>query len=218
MVSTHVGASRSRLSGQEAAMVQRAISVAGSRERQQQRETLPGRTSSAWHASSVTSPRRFGAAPAKRRTTPSLKRSPPAALPSCTIPRLQQPAKQQPFKQGRSAMAVLIALTAFVLFAAGVVAGIIGVVCVAIRRDETNLTLTSQATDHVTRAGRWLNGVGVRAPHRSAAPRHDQYADVIESLYAAAAKSAQPDRLACSKSGDWGCTDPATPPAADRNR
>ena len=71
-------------------------------------------------------------------------------------------------------MAALIALTAFVLFAVGVLAGIIGVVCVAIRREETNLTLTSQATDHVTRAGRWLNGMGVRAPHRSAAPRHDQ--------------------------------------------
>ena len=69
-------------------------------------------------------------------------------------------------------MAASIALTAFVLFAAGVVAGIIGVVCVAIRREEANLSLTSQATDHVTRAGRWLNGVGVRAPHRSAAVRH----------------------------------------------
>jgi hypothetical protein len=50
-----------------------------------------------------------------------------------------------------------------------VVAGIIGVVCAAIHREETNLTVTSEATDHVTRAGRWLNGVGVRAPHRSAA-------------------------------------------------
>jgi hypothetical protein len=66
-------------------------------------------------------------------------------------------------------MAALIALAAVGLFAAGATAGIIGVVCVAIRREEKNLTLTSQATDHVTRAGRWLNGVGVRAPHRSAA-------------------------------------------------
>jgi hypothetical protein len=66
-------------------------------------------------------------------------------------------------------MAVLIAVTAIGVFAAGVVAGIIGVVCVAIRREETNLTLTSQATDHVTRAGRRLTGVGVRAPHHSAA-------------------------------------------------
>ena len=44
-----------------------------------------------------------------------------------------------------------------------------GLVCVAIRREEANLTLTSKATDHVTRAGRWVNGVGVRVPHRSAA-------------------------------------------------
>jgi hypothetical protein len=65
-------------------------------------------------------------------------------------------------------MTALITLTAIDLFAAGIVAGIIGVVCMAIRREETNLTLTSQATDHVTRAGRWVNGVGVRAPHRPA--------------------------------------------------
>jgi hypothetical protein len=94
-------------------------------------------------------------------------------------------------------MAASIALTAFVLFAAGVVAGIIGVVCVAIRREEANLSLTSQATDHVTRAGRWLNGVGVRAPLQSVTP---EYADV-ESLYATA-KSARPNQLPCSKSGD----------------
>jgi len=79
-------------------------------------------------------------------------------------------------------MAALIALAAFVLFAAGVVAWIIGVACVAIRREETNLTLTSQATDHVTRAARWLNGVGVRAPHRSAASRHDQIRRSLTSL------------------------------------
>ena len=66
-------------------------------------------------------------------------------------------------------MTALVALTAIGLFAAGVVAGIIGLVCVAIYREETNLTLTSQATDHMTRAERWVNGVGVSAPHRSAA-------------------------------------------------
>jgi hypothetical protein len=65
-------------------------------------------------------------------------------------------------------MAVLIALAAVGLFAAGATAGVIGVVCVAIRREDKNLTLTSQATDRITRAARWLNGVGVRAPHRSA--------------------------------------------------
>jgi protein-S-isoprenylcysteine O-methyltransferase Ste14 len=66
-------------------------------------------------------------------------------------------------------MTALIALTAIALFAAGVIAGIIGVVSVAIRREERNLTLTSQATDNVSRAGRWLNGVYVRAPRHTAA-------------------------------------------------
>jgi hypothetical protein len=65
-------------------------------------------------------------------------------------------------------MTVMIAVTAIALFAAGAVAGIIGVACVAIRREEANLTLTSEATDHVTRAGRRLNGVGVRDPRHSA--------------------------------------------------
>jgi hypothetical protein len=59
-------------------------------------------------------------------------------------------------------MAALIALAAISLFTAGV--GIIGVVSVAIRREEKNLTLTSEATDTVTHAARWLNGVYVRAP------------------------------------------------------
>jgi hypothetical protein len=63
-------------------------------------------------------------------------------------------------------MAALIALAAVGLFAAGATAGIIGVVCMAIRREDRNLTLTSQATDNVTRTGCWVNGVGVRAPRR----------------------------------------------------
>jgi hypothetical protein len=66
-------------------------------------------------------------------------------------------------------MATLIALAAIGLFVAGVIAGIIGVVSVAIRREERNLTLTSEALDNVTRAGRWPNGVYVRAPRRTAA-------------------------------------------------
>jgi hypothetical protein len=65
-------------------------------------------------------------------------------------------------------MAALIAFVAIGLFAAGVSAGIIGVVIVAIRREERNFTLTSEAPDNVTRAGRWLNGVGVRAPRGTA--------------------------------------------------
>lgn len=66
-------------------------------------------------------------------------------------------------------MAALIALAALGVFAAGVTAGIVGVVTVAIRREETNLTLTSEAPDHLTRARRWLNGVYVRLPRRTAA-------------------------------------------------
>ena len=65
-------------------------------------------------------------------------------------------------------MAALIALVAICLFAAGVGAGIIGVLAVAIRREERNLTLTGEALDRVTRAGRWLNGLYVRAPRRAA--------------------------------------------------
>ena len=83
-------------------------------------------------------------------------------------------------------MAVLIALSAISSFAAGAIAGILGVLSVAIRREDRNLSLTSEATDHVTRAGRWLNGVGVHAPLH---PVTIKYADVIESLYATAAKA-----------------------------
>jgi hypothetical protein len=61
-------------------------------------------------------------------------------------------------------MAALIALVAVCLFAVGVAAGIIGVVAVAIHREERNLTLTSAAPSQVARAGRWLNGLYVRAP------------------------------------------------------
>jgi hypothetical protein len=64
-------------------------------------------------------------------------------------------------------MATLIALAAIGVFAAGIVAGVIGVVSVAIRREERNLTLTSEAPGHLAEAGRWLNGVHVRAPRRS---------------------------------------------------
>ena len=68
-------------------------------------------------------------------------------------------------------MAALIALVAIGLFASGAIAGIVGVVSVAIRREERKFTLTSEAPDNVTRAGRLLNGVYVRAPHRIAADR-----------------------------------------------
>jgi hypothetical protein len=65
-------------------------------------------------------------------------------------------------------MAALIAVVAICLLAAGVAAGIIGVVTIAIRREERNLTLTSQAPDNITRTGRWLNGLSVRAGRSTA--------------------------------------------------
>jgi len=60
-------------------------------------------------------------------------------------------------------MAALIALAAICLFAAGVVAGIIGVVAVAVGREERDPALTSQAPDDATCAGRRLTGLYVRA-------------------------------------------------------
>ena len=61
-------------------------------------------------------------------------------------------------------MTALIMLAAVGLFAAAGFAGIIGVASVAIRREEKDLTLTSEPTGTVTRAGRALNGVYVRVP------------------------------------------------------
>jgi len=73
-------------------------------------------------------------------------------------------------------MAALIALAALAVFAAGVTTGIIGMITMAIRREENNYTLTTEAPDYLTRAARRLNGVYVRAPrdtaiaHRQGAP------------------------------------------------
>ncbi len=67
-------------------------------------------------------------------------------------------------------MVALIAVAALGLFAAGVAAGFVGVASLAIRREEKNfiltgkVSLTDEATDTVTRGGRWLNGVYVRTP------------------------------------------------------
>ena len=65
-------------------------------------------------------------------------------------------------------MAALIALVASGLFASGAIAGIVGVVSVAIRREEKDLTLTREATGTVTWTGRALNGVYVRVPRQTA--------------------------------------------------
>jgi hypothetical protein len=59
-------------------------------------------------------------------------------------------------------MAAVIALAAICLVAVGALAGITGMVAVAIRREDRNLTLTSQAPGTVTRAGRRLTGLHVR--------------------------------------------------------
>ena len=64
-------------------------------------------------------------------------------------------------------MTLLIALAAITLFAAGAVAGIIGMVTMAIRKEEKNLTLLSEAPGRVTAAGRYVNGVYVRARRRA---------------------------------------------------
>jgi hypothetical protein len=66
-------------------------------------------------------------------------------------------------------MVPLIALAAVGLFAAGIV----GVASVAIRREEKSHTLTSEATDPVTQAGRWVNGAYVRDPRRARTGRLD---------------------------------------------
>ena len=63
-------------------------------------------------------------------------------------------------------MAVPIALAAISLLAAAVSAGLIVVVSVAVRKEDRNLTLTSQATGNLTRMGRRLTGVHVVRPTR----------------------------------------------------
>jgi hypothetical protein len=64
-------------------------------------------------------------------------------------------------------MSALIALGP-ALFAAGAFASIIGMVTVAIRREERNFTLTRKAPDVTTRAARHVNGVYIRAPRPAA--------------------------------------------------
>ena len=64
-------------------------------------------------------------------------------------------------------MTAQIVSAAIALFAAGAYAVIICVVSLAIRREDKHLTLTGEAPGTVTRAGRLLTGVGVRAPRRS---------------------------------------------------
>jgi hypothetical protein len=65
-------------------------------------------------------------------------------------------------------MAALIALAAIFLPIAGAIVASIGVVSVAIHREEKSPILTIEAPDHLTRAGRWLNGMHVRRPPSTA--------------------------------------------------
>jgi len=67
-------------------------------------------------------------------------------------------------------MVALIAVAAVSLLAALVIAGIVGVVSLAIRREDRNLSLTSKAIGTVTRLARWLNGVYVRVPRQAPQP------------------------------------------------
>jgi hypothetical protein len=71
-------------------------------------------------------------------------------------------------------MTALIAVAAIGLCAVGVFTGIIGAASVAIRREEKSLTMTSEATGKVLRVGRWVNGVYVRVPRRTAAVDRDR--------------------------------------------
>ena len=71
-------------------------------------------------------------------------------------------------------MAALIALMAMCLLASGVVAGTIGMVAVAIRQEDRNPTLTSQAPGTVTRAARRLTGLHVRTSSRTITPTGGQ--------------------------------------------
>lgn len=66
-------------------------------------------------------------------------------------------------------MTTLIALAAAGFFAAVTTAATVGMVSAAIRREEKYHTLTVEAPDQLTRAGRWLNGVYVRTPRPVAA-------------------------------------------------
>jgi hypothetical protein len=64
-------------------------------------------------------------------------------------------------------MTVLITLTAISLFVVAGLAGLTGVVSVAIRKEDKNLTLATTAPGTLTRVARWLTGLHVlrATPH-----------------------------------------------------
>ena len=60
--------------------------------------------------------------------------------------------------------AIAVAITTSAAFVSAVIGGVVGLVTVAIRREERNHTLTWPAPDRTTYAARALNGVYVRVP------------------------------------------------------
>lgn len=73
---------------------------------------------------------------------------------------------------------VSIAITVAAVFASGVIGGVVGLVTVAIHREERNHTLIRPAPDRATCAARVLNGVYVRAPAVGEASHHRQQTPV----------------------------------------
>jgi Flp pilus assembly protein protease CpaA len=66
---------------------------------------------------------------------------------------------------------VSAAITVSAIFASGVIGGVVGLVTVAIHREERHHTLIRPAPDRATSAARGLNGVYVHAP-AAAEARH----------------------------------------------
>jgi len=64
-------------------------------------------------------------------------------------------------------MTVAVTLTAISLFVAAVLAGLIGVMSVAIRKEDKSLALATKAPDNLSRVARWLTGLHVlrTTPH-----------------------------------------------------
>src|SRR5689334_16089533 len=92
------------------------------------------------------------------RLNPTRTSPEPAA--ACAAPRMLNfmPAPRTSDAHGGPDMAILIALAPIGLFTAGISIGINGLMCVAVRREHSHLTLSKQPTDNVIRAGRLLNG------------------------------------------------------------
>ena len=64
-------------------------------------------------------------------------------------------------------MTIPITLTAISLFVAAVLTGLTGIVSVAIRKEDKNLTLATTAPGPLTQVARWLTGLHVlrATPH-----------------------------------------------------